>query len=204
MLTLRSSCWSCALAAAGAAPRFDPDVANRVGLILTVAGSGADRVTAGDDTLGTGTGLRSGCGSGATFAALPMPLGSLIEPLSPRAFAGPGGMPLTPASWAGNLPGDARIKRTATASNVSRLQEKAEPDSIDPLPLPSGYPRTLHRAACDTHAPLFWESGPPPTFAHMPLPKSSKARLSPSICVISKLRIGLTIPMYPKCSWCLV
>jgi hypothetical protein len=56
--------------------------------------------------------------------------------------------------------------------------------------------------ACDTHAPLFWESEPPPTFAHMPLPKSSKARLNPNIFVISKLRVGLTIPMYPKCSWC--
>ena len=51
--------------------------------------------------------------------------------------------------------------------------------------------------AYDTHAPLFWESGPPPTFAHMPLPKSSRARLSPSICVISKLRIGLTNLLSP-------
>ena len=84
--------------AAEPAARFDSDVANRVRLILTVAGTGANRVTTGDDTRGTGTGLRSGCVSGATFAALPMPLGSLIEPLSPRAFAGPGGMPLTPAS----------------------------------------------------------------------------------------------------------
>jgi hypothetical protein len=64
--------------------------------------------------------------------------------------------------------------------------------------------RNLHRLACDIHAPLFWESEPPPTFAHMPLPKSSRARLSPSICVISRLRVGLTIPMYPKCSRCMV
>ena len=62
----------------------------------------------------------------------------------------------------------------------------------------------LHWLACDTHAPLFWESEPPPTFAHMPLPKSSKATLNPSICLIPKLRVGLTIPIYPKCSRYLV
>jgi hypothetical protein len=38
------------------------------------------------------------------------------------------------------------------------------------------------------------ESEPPPTFAHMPRPKSSKARLGPSIWVNSNLRVGLTIP----------
>lgn len=36
---------------------------------------------------------------------------------------------------------------------------------------------------------MFWESEPPPRFAHMPLPKSSRAILSPSICFISRLRI---------------
>jgi hypothetical protein len=53
-----------------------------------------------------------------TLAALPMPLGSLIEPLSPRAFAGPGAMPLTPASWADNLPG-----ATRRASNAMLTSE---------------------------------------------------------------------------------
>jgi hypothetical protein len=48
-----------------------------------------------------------------------MPLGSLIEPLSPRAFAGPGGMPLTPASWAGDLAGAARRPRSATLTNAA-------------------------------------------------------------------------------------
>jgi hypothetical protein len=61
-----------------------------------------------------------GDGIAGTLAALPMPLGSLTEPLSPRAFAGPGGMPLTPASWAGDLPGAARRERTATVSNAAR------------------------------------------------------------------------------------
>jgi hypothetical protein len=61
-----------------------------------------------------------GGGNAGTLAALPMPLGSLTEPLSPRAFAGPGGMPLTPASWAGDLAGAARRERTATPTNAAR------------------------------------------------------------------------------------
>jgi hypothetical protein len=69
--------------------------------------------------VGTGTGLMAGGGIAGTLAALPMPLGSATEPLSPRAFPGPGGMPLTPASWAGDLEGAARRPRTATASNAA-------------------------------------------------------------------------------------
>ena len=80
--------------------------------------------------MGTGTGLMAGGGIAGTLAALPMPLGSLIEPLSPRAFPGPGGMPLTPASWAGDLDGAARRPRTATVSNaalpVSQPRENIE------------------------------------------------------------------------------
>jgi len=30
----------------------------------------------------------------------------------------------------------------------------------------------LYRPVCDIHAPRFWESEPPPRFAHTPLPKS--------------------------------
>jgi hypothetical protein len=63
-----------------------------------------------------------GGGSAGTLAALPMPLGSLTEPLRPRAFAGPGGMPLTPASWAGDLPGAAR------AQNIAKITNAARPD----------------------------------------------------------------------------
>ena len=69
--------------------------------------------------MGTGTGLMAGGGIAGTLAALPMPLGSLTEPLSPRAFPGPGGMPLTPASWAGDLEGAARRPRIATESNAA-------------------------------------------------------------------------------------
>jgi hypothetical protein len=91
-----------------------------------MAGTGPARVTTGDETLGTGTGFRFGCGSGGTLAALPMPLGSLTEPFSPRALAGPGGMPLTPASWAGDLPEVARRERVATISSAARPLEKIE------------------------------------------------------------------------------
>ena len=66
-----------------------------------------------------GTGVMAGGGIAGTLAALPMPLGSATEPLSPRAFPGPGGMPLTPASWAGDLEGAATRPRTATASNAA-------------------------------------------------------------------------------------
>ena len=53
-------------------------------------------------------GLIAGGGIAGTLAALPMPLGSFTEPLGPRAFAGPGGMPLTPASWPNDADGAAR------------------------------------------------------------------------------------------------
>ena len=64
------------------------------------------------------TAVIAGGGIAGTLAALPMPLGSLTEPLGPRAFAGPGGMPLTPASWASDLPGAARRHSTAMLTNA--------------------------------------------------------------------------------------
>jgi hypothetical protein len=65
------------------------------------------------------TGLIAGGGSDGILAALPIPAGSLVEPLSPLAFPGPGGIPLTPASWAkGGVAGRAA---SATASNAVRL-----------------------------------------------------------------------------------
>jgi hypothetical protein len=49
--------------------------------------------------------------------------------------------------------------------------------------------RTLQRLAYDSQAPLFCESEPPLRVAHMPLPKSRVARLSPSISLVnSKLQ----------------
>ena len=70
------------------------------------------------------TGAIEGCGSAGTLAALPMPLGSLTEPLSPRAFAGPGGMPLTPASWAGDLAADVRRQSSATLNVTPWLNHR--------------------------------------------------------------------------------
>ena len=69
--------------------------------------------------MGGMTGLIAGGGIAGTLAALPMPLGSLIEPLSPRALAGPGGIPLTPASWAGDREAAARRPRIATVRNAA-------------------------------------------------------------------------------------
>jgi hypothetical protein len=100
------------------APR-DLDAAYRVRLILTARCTGKVRKVAGGDAADGITGVSAGGGIAGTLAALPTPLGSLTEPLSPRAFAGPGGMPLTPASWAGDLEGAARRPTSATASNAA-------------------------------------------------------------------------------------
>ena len=102
-----------------AAARRDLDIANRGRFNLTARCTGNVRVTAGEDNVGGITGLMAGGGIAGTLAALPMPLGSLIEPLGPRAFAGPGGMPLTPASCAGAPKGAARRPRTATAGRAA-------------------------------------------------------------------------------------
>ena len=99
--------------------RRDLAAATRVRLIFTARCTGNVRKAAGGDTVGGITGLIAGGGIAGTLAALPMPLGSLTEPLSPRAFAGPGGMPLTPASCAGDLAGEAKTPSTVTASNAA-------------------------------------------------------------------------------------
>jgi hypothetical protein len=67
---------------------------------------------AADGTAGT---AMLGGGGGGILAALPMPLGSLIELLRPPALPGPRGMPLTPASCAGD--GAARRLTNANAKN---------------------------------------------------------------------------------------
>jgi hypothetical protein len=61
-----------------------------------------------------GTAMLGGGGAG-TLAALPMPLGSLIELLRPPMLPGPCGMPLTPASCASA--GAARQLTNANAKN---------------------------------------------------------------------------------------
>jgi len=102
------------------APRRDLAAAYRVRLIFTPRCTGKVRKAVGGDTVDGIAGLIDGGGIAGTLAAFPMPLGSLTEPFNPRAFAGPGGMPLTPASWAGDLAGAARRPSTVTASNVAR------------------------------------------------------------------------------------
>jgi hypothetical protein len=62
----------------------------------------------------TGTAMLGGGGDGIR-AALPMPLGSLIELLRPPALPGPRGMPLTPASCAGIAAGAASELTNANA-----------------------------------------------------------------------------------------
>src|SRR3989441_8225163 len=99
--------------------RRDLAAATRVRLIFTARCTGNVRKTVGADTVGGITGLMVGGGIAGTLAALPMPLGSLTEPFGPRAFAGPGGMPLTPASCAGALEGAAKTPSTVTASNAA-------------------------------------------------------------------------------------
>jgi hypothetical protein len=53
-------------------------------------------------------GLVLGGGGGGTFDALPMPLGSLTELLTPPTLPGPAGMPLTPVVLAPAEPGQSR------------------------------------------------------------------------------------------------
>ena len=126
MLGTLPSSLSFSLTVARAAARRDLVATNRVRFVLTARCTGNVREADGAETEGTGAGLMAGGGGAGTLAALPMPLGSLTAPLSPRAFAGPGGMPLTPASWAGDLPGAARRQSTATLINTVPRKRRPE------------------------------------------------------------------------------
>src|SRR5258708_416378 len=165
--------------AASLAARGDLTVAYRVRLILPARCTGKVRKAVGGDTVGGITGLMAGGGIAGTRAALPMPLGSLIEPFNPRAFAGPGGMPLTPASWAGDLAGAARTPNTVTASTAAwptiHPRENIETGCVcfigDPLPLVHFYPRAeLGERSQSSHGP--WS---------VSLPFSVHERTSPQI-----------------------
>jgi hypothetical protein len=74
--------------------------------------------------VGTVGGLIVGGGIAGTLAALPMPLGSLTEPLRPRAFPGPGAIPLTPASWARDLKGAARQSSTTHTNDTLPINHR--------------------------------------------------------------------------------
>jgi hypothetical protein len=86
---------------------------------LTLRNIGVDldgtRLETRGTTDGTAGGAMLGGGGAGILAALPMPLGSLIELLRPPALPGPRGMPLTPASCAKDGAGDARQPANAKA-----------------------------------------------------------------------------------------
>jgi hypothetical protein len=128
MLGILPSNLSFSLTAARSAPRVLV-AAYRVRLNLETRCIGNVREAAGADAFGTGTGLIAGGGAAGALAALPIPLGSLTEPFRPRAFAGPGAMPLTPASCASD-PGTDRAASTAKVSKaalpIRRPREKIQ------------------------------------------------------------------------------
>lgn len=74
--------------------------------------------------MGMAGGLIAGGGIAGTRAALPIPLGSLTDPLRPRAFPGPGAMPLTPASWPGDLEGAARQSSTTHNNDTLPIEHR--------------------------------------------------------------------------------
>src|SRR5207244_2494798 len=105
---------------AARAARRERVFANRGGRLNRTTrciGSGRADET-GPAMLGGVTGVMVGGGGEGTRAALPIPEGSLTEPLSPRALAGPGGMPLTPASCA--AAGAASAPTTASTASQDR------------------------------------------------------------------------------------
>src|ERR1700694_3049879 len=65
----------------------------------------------------TGTDM-FGAAGGGTLAALPMPLGSLIELLTPPTLPGPWGIPLTPASCARDIIGALKQYTNAKAKKA--------------------------------------------------------------------------------------
>jgi hypothetical protein len=136
LTTPRSIGRPCDLTAARGAARRDlvVVVACRVRGILTTRCTGDGREDeSGADTLGGTTGAMAGGGGEGTRAALPMPEGSLREPLGPRAFAGPGGMPLTPASCARDIEGRARAHSSAAVTTAV---------------LPLRHDRERHKTSC--------------------------------------------------------
>src|ERR1700754_827743 len=96
--------------------RRDARASCRVAL-RTIGGLDDSRLETGGAADGTtGTAMLGGGGDGI-LAALPMPLGSLIELLRPPALPGPRGMPLTPASCASDGASAARQLTNANPKN---------------------------------------------------------------------------------------
>jgi hypothetical protein len=94
--------------------RRDARASCRFTLRTTTGLEDARPATAGPTDGTTGTAVLGGGGAGIR-AALPMPLGSLIELLRPPMLPGPRGIPLTPASCAKVGAGAARQIANASA-----------------------------------------------------------------------------------------
>jgi hypothetical protein len=127
-------------------------------------------------------GLVLGGGGGGTFDALPMPLGSLTELLTPPALPGPDGMPLTPVVpapaepafgvptalpdpaavpapvfWANDGPGTIRMVTSASAVVERIFDIGCSPGDMDRQPLepPAGSsPMAGFHCALNGPAPL--------------------------------------------------
>jgi hypothetical protein len=77
---------------------------------------------------GTTGAVMVGAGGGGIFAALPTPLGSLIELLTPPMLPGPCGIPLTPASCAnaGTSPIEQTQNASANAADLPNIDHTPE------------------------------------------------------------------------------
>jgi hypothetical protein len=103
-------------------------------------GAGGDAMDPGATTDGAAGTAMPGTGGGATLAALPTPLGSLIELLSPPALPGPRGIPLTPAS-------PAPCAQDGLGAARQPASAKAKKHDLPNIDQASGVPRALRKTA---------------------------------------------------------
>jgi hypothetical protein len=92
-----------------------------------------------------------GEGSGGILAALPMPLGSLIELLTPPMLPGPCGIPLTPASCARDFIGAVKLATNAKTKKADLPNIGRSPVKVPNEPAGSPFPvRMLGSRQTDT------------------------------------------------------
>jgi hypothetical protein len=101
---------------------------------------------------GTTGALMFGAGGGAILAALPMPLGSLIELLTPPTLPGPCGIPLTPASCA--KAGTSPIEQTQNAR-----ANDADLPNIDHTPVSMGLTSRSARGSASACSRMQFRAG---------------------------------------------
>ena len=162
--TLSSIGLSRSLTVARAAARRDRDGASSVCLvrlvlaILTVRCAGKVLTTTGPDAEGGITGVMTGGGSAGILAALPMPLGSLTEPLSSAAHSPAPeeyrsrrhpAQAIVRARPAEPAPQGSRMPPCRSSIRAGELKQAACASSI-------GYPlRTCHIASAEMEAEEF-------------------------------------------------